>query len=320
MPRSADPDHGNDASPAGFSAGGMLLKLILLPGLVVSVIVVAVIWLSRPGGDVDSLIDKLGREGDDRWLAALSLSAMLHEPGDTVIKRDPQVAGRLIEILRKEVEANGMDRDQLSLRMYLCRALGEFEIADPLPVLLEAARLQRDPQEAEVRCAAIEAVAVLTSHVGATELRGNPQLLPVLVKAAEDQQQRVRQRAAFALGVVGGDRAQGCLELMLADRCAEVRYNAATGLARHGNPKCVGVLREMLDPQGVDVNRATVQKNALRATGLLAAANPTADLKELIEAVERLTRADVAAEVSAQAVEVLQQLDRRWGTPDRSRS
>jgi hypothetical protein len=52
----------------------------------------------------------------------------------------------------------------------------------------------------------------------------------------------------------------------------------------------------------------------------LAAANPTADLKELIEAVERLTRADVAAEVSAQAVEVLQQLDRRRGTPDRSRS
>jgi HEAT repeat protein len=245
---------------------------------------------------------------------------MLREPGDTAIKRDPEVAGRLSEILRKEIETNGMDRDQLSLRMYLCRALGEFEIADPLPVLLEAARLQPDPQEAEVRCAAIEAVAVLASHVGASELRRNPQLLPVLLQSAEDPQQRVRQRAAFALGVVGGDRAQDCLELMLADAHAEVRYNAATGLARHGNPKCVGVLREMLDPQGVDVDRTTVQKNALRATGLLAAANPTADLGELIQVVERLTRADVAAEVSAQAVEVLQELDRRRGTPDGSRS
>jgi len=320
MSPSADPDHGNDASPAGFSAGGMLLKLLLLPGLVVLAIVVAVIWLGRPDGDVDSLIDRLAREGDDRWLAALSLSAMLHEPGDTAIKRDPAVARRLSEILRKEIAAGGMDRDQLNLRMYLCRALGEFEITDPLPVLLEAAQLQRDPQEVEVRCAAIEAVAVLASHVGTTGLRGDPQLLPVLVQAAEDPQRQVRQRAAFALGVVGGDRAQACLERMLADRCAEVRYNAATGLARQGNPNCIGVLREMLAPQGVNVDRTTVQRNALLATGLLAAANRTADLGELIEAVERLTRANVAAEVGAKAVELLQELDRRRGTPDGSRS
>ncbi len=320
MSQPDQPDHDNHASPAEFSTGGMLLKLILLPGLVVLAIVAAILWLSQPGGDVDSLIDALAREGHGRWQAALSLSAVLHDPGSAAIRRDPAVARRLSEILRKEIKTGGMDWDQVRLRMYLCRALGEFQIADPLPVLLEAAQLQRSEGDIYVRRAAIEAIAVLASNVGPPELRSDPQLIPVLLKAAEDEHRQVRETAAFTLGVVGGARAQARLELMLADRYAEVRFNAATGLARHGNPKCIGVLREMLDPRPADSRRTMIRVNALRAIGKLAAANPTADLGELVEAVERLTRADVATEVSVKAAEVLHQLGHRNGTPHGSRS
>jgi hypothetical protein len=314
MSPSDEPPDADHASAAGFSTGGLLVKLILLPALAVVAIALTIVWLGRPAGDVNSLIDTLAREGRDRWSAALGLSAALHEPGGAALKRDPAVARRLSEILQKEINAGGMEWDQVRLRMYLCRALGEFQVADPLPVLVEAARLQRSGKEVEVRCSAIEALALLASHIGPAELRSDPPLVTVLLQAAEDEERRVRQRAAFALGVVGGEQAQARLQRMLADPSAEVRYNAATGLARHGNPKCIGILREMLQPQQVDARRTTVQRNALEATGRLAAANPSAELGELLEAVEQLAHAPVGAEVRVKAAEVLHVLSRRKGT------
>lgn len=316
-------DRSDEASRAEFSTGRVLLKLILLPGLVVLVGVLTIVWLKQPGDDVDSLIDTLGRQGEQRWLAAAGLSAVLHEPEGAAVKRDPAVARRLVEILEKELEAGGMDPDRLRLRMYLCRALGEFRIADPLPVLLEAARLERDEREVEVRRSALEGIAVLASNVDPAALRGEAQLVPVLLSAAEDEHRQLRETAAFALGVVGGDRARARLESMLADRYAEVRYNAATGLARHGNARCIAVLLEMLDPRQASRRRTKIQVNALRAIGKLAANRSVdleeADWQELVEAVERLSRAGVSAEVGAKATEVLEQLGRRKGTPDGSR-
>lgn len=318
MSQPVDTQHENDALPAQLSTAGMLLKLILLPGLVVLAIVLAIVLatvrLSPPGDDVDSLIDTLAQEGKGRWPAALTLGAVLNEPKGASIRRDPAVARRLAEILHGEIETGTAEPDQLNLRICLCRILGEFEIAGPLGVLLEAARLQRNDPEADVRRAALEAVAVLAGKVGPAGLRGNPQLVPVLLESAQDPRRQVRERAAFALGVVGGARAQDRLELMLADPHAEIRYNAAAGLARHGSPQCVGVLREMLDPHLADPRRTMIRVNALQAAGKLAAANPTADLGELAMAVERLTRADVAAEVGAKAAAVLRQLERRKGT------
>jgi hypothetical protein len=292
----------------------MLVKLILLPGSVVVAIVWAIVWFSRPSDDVHSLIDALAQEGNRRWQAALSLSAALHEPSSAAIKRDPAVARRLVEVLQKELKAGGMGWEGVRLRMYLCRALGEFQVADPPPVLLEAARLQRSEREVAVRAAALEAVAVLVSNVGPAQLRGHPELIPVLLESAAEEDRQLRERAVFALGVVGGQRAQARLELVLADPYAEVRYNAATGLARHGNARCIEVLREMLDPQQAAPGRAMVRKNALQAIGKLAMANSTADLGKLLEAVKRLRRADVATEVKVKAAELLH----RWGRRQRT--
>lgn len=243
MSQPVNTDRSEGTSPAEFSIRGVLLKLILLPGLAVLLIILTIVWLSRPGDDVD-----------------------------------------------------------------------------PLPMLLEAARSRQSEKGIDVRLAALEAIAVLASKGDPAELRNNARLAAVLLEAAEDEQRQVRERAAFALGVVGGDRAEDCLERMLADAQAEVRYNAATGLARHGNPKCIGVLQEMLDPQQAATRRTLIQLNALRAIGKLADANPTTDLALPAKAVERLTRADAPAEVSAKAAEILRKLPRRKGTSDGVRS
>jgi len=326
MPHPHQANSLDDGPPPRFSTPALLLKLILLPGSVVFVLVmiaVLVSWLTLSPGNVDSLVEGLGEEGNARWRAAVNLAGVLRDPKNQALKEDPVLAGRLAEILRREIDSGRMGADSVTLRTYLCRALGEFRVRDPLPVLIEAAKTRRDVREVDVRRSAIEAIAVLAWNVGPAELRSHEPLIPLLHEAAEDEHAPVRSAAAFTLGVLGGDEAEAKLETLLSDGYPDVRYNAATGLARHGNPKAVDVLLEMLDPNepaGIDVEnqpsvreakRAMILVNALRATGQLAAANPTADGRRLAEPVGRLSRADVPRHVRVKAVEVFDQLQHR---------
>jgi hypothetical protein len=164
--------------------------------------------------------------------------------------------------------------------------------------------------------------------VGPERLRERPALIAVLLEAADDPRPPLRSAAAFTLGVIGGTEAEAKLETLLADAYPDVRYNAATGLARHGNLKAVDVLLEMLDPNesaGIavekqvparDFKRAMILVNALRATGQLASADPTADMSRLTEAVRRLARADVDESVRVKAIEVSSQLEGRQPAPE----
>jgi hypothetical protein len=87
---------------------------------------------------------------------------------------------------------------------------------------------------------------------------------------------------------------------MLHDTYPNARYNAATGLARQGNAECIGVLREMLDPENPlavkdETNpneqqrkRTTVLLNGIRAALFLAKANPDLDVARLDAALDHL--------------------------------
>ncbi len=331
MSAAQDANPPGEDSPAEFSTPGLIVKLIMLPGLVVLLLVMVFViigWLTLSPGDADSLVEALRKDGNTRWRAAVSLAGLLREPENAPLKRDPVLARRLSEILKQEIRAGGMGDDQITLRMYLCRALGELSIPEPLAVLVEAAGTERDAREAHVRRSAIEAIAVLASNAGPAGLHTRPELMSVLLEASQDARAPLRATAAFTLGVLGGSEAEARLVALLSDRHPDVRYNAATGLARHGNPKAVGVLREMLDPNesaGTDVEqqepardfkRAMILVNALRATSRLASANPTADLRRLEEAVRQLARADVEPEIRVKAVDVLHELSRRTPTAE----
>lgn len=320
---SSDTRPNGDDPPVGFSPLGMLVKLILLPGLLVlclTLVAVVIGWLTLSPGDVDSLVDALERDGNTRWRAAVNLAGLLREPASAGLKRDPVLAGRLVEILDREIRAGGMEKDELTLRMYLCRALGEFHVGEPLPVLVEAATTERDPREFDVRRSAIEAIAVLGSNVGPATARSRPKLTKALLEASADARPPLRSAAAFALGVIGGAEAEARLESLLADAYPDVRYNAATGLARHGNAESVAVLVEMLNPNelaGIDTEqdaaaqdskRAMIRVNALRATRQLAATNAAADLSRLTHAVGGLLDPVVEAPIRVEAVDVLHQL------------
>lgn len=104
---------------------------------------------------------------------------------------------------------------------------------------------------------------------------------------------------------------------MLAGGHPEVRYNAATGLARHGHPKAADVLVEMLELNaraGVDVekqevdkapNRTIVVVNALEASRQLLAVNRSDDMSRLVKAIEQLSHDKVHPQIHVKAMEVL---------------
>jgi hypothetical protein len=211
-------------------------------------------------------------------------------------------------------------RAQIMRRMYLCRSLGSFSVQDGLPVLLKAAKQEQDPVEVQVRFAAIEAISTLADNCGPKTFQDNEDVLTVLMAATREPDDagpppeppkdgeptlyrphaELRAVAAYALGVIGGDRATERLVQMLHDTYPNARYNAATGLARQGNGDCIGVLREMLDPENplaikdeVYKNdqarkRTTVLLNGIKATIFLAKANPDLDLAKLNAALDNL--------------------------------
>ena len=104
--------------------------------------------------------------------------------------------------------------------------------------------------------------------------------------------------ATFALGVVGGEAACAQLRQLLQDVRPEVRYNAATGLARQGDEQCIPVLVEMLTTaehsslaaDSADGDRERIRdvlvRNAVRAARQLSATHPRAQVSTLRDAMQ----------------------------------
>lgn len=309
---------------------GFILQLFIVPGVIVVVVVMIWVmfsWLAQKGNDSDAFVRALGRNNEARWQAAFNLANALRgerNSTDAPLKNDSKLASQLAEILDGEIEAGSLDNNSLTLRIYLCRALGEFRVADALPTLIKAAATERDPKEADVRRAAVEGIALAASNAtDRAAFTNNASLQAALLKAAEDSDPRMRTVAAVALGVVGGPQNVEKLHAMLKDFNIDVRYNAAARLATLGDAASVEVLAEMLDQSekaGVDIEkepqmrqykRDLININALRAAGQLAEKNRQADLSPLQAAIEKLLAGDVAGEIRIEATSALQKLAAR---------
>jgi hypothetical protein len=107
---------------------------------------------------------------------------------------------------------------------------------------------------------------------------------------------------------------------MLNDPSPNVRYNAATGLARYGHAAALPVLLEMLAPGNLaavageisDAGRTWKQEavlaNGIRAAQQWAARNPHADHQPLVVAIEAMETADLPASVQTLARQALSSL------------
>ena len=322
--------------PVEAPTASFILQLFLIPLLIVSLVVLLWLvfnWMAHLGRDNPSaLLRRLENFDENSWQAAKELADILRNPDPKydALRNDSELAGRLAELLETDMKtpATGQGKKyRAQRRMFLCRALGMFHVTDGLPVLLKAANLERDVVEAEVRLAALEAIAMLADEksLGPETIRGESGVMAALLAAsrASDADEpppstsddgvavyrphaEVRGVAAYALGVVGGEVALARLAAMLHDTYPSARYNAATGLARNGDVRCIPVLKEMLAPNNQqaarderyeadkDRKRAAVILSGIQATLKLHEENATADLAVLKAALDKLGAADLS--------------------------
>ncbi len=221
----------------------------------------------------------------------MQLAGLLTDGEHQELRRNQALAGRLTGILQHELASGGVRQDDVTLQVFLCRALGELESDISLPVLVEATDAAHHN---DVRRSALEAIAVLADSLGSERVATVPGLAESLLAASHDTGAAVRSTAAYALGVLGGDAAEDRLVALLQDRERLVRYNAATGLARWGNGAAVAVLLEMLTPAAGQSppgqREELIQLNALEALRQLTTNNPDLPREGIRDAVAKLNK------------------------------
>ncbi len=332
---------GDALPPVEPPSAAFLVQLFLIPGLIVGVIVLVWVlfnWIAHSGsGDPRDYVEALRRNSPDVWVKAEILAEMLGNDRRNELRGNSELAGELADILDQRIADGQMDKDSINLRVYLSKALGQFNTPAALPALLKAATTNRDEAEMPVRRAALDAIGALAVNVQTTEAvkadakkadagstptgststsagLSEPELMKTLLAASHDPESVIRLRAAYVLGIVGGPQAIDRLAQMLDDPYPDVAYNAATGLARHGDARSIDMLLAML---AIDESSPTVQAeqkdlregkrwaiivNALRAIGQLAEANPAADLSRVERAVRAWQKPD--AKVAASTTDV----------------
>jgi HEAT repeat protein len=285
-------------------SAGFIVQLFVIPGIIVFIIVMIWLlfnWLAQKGNDPAAFVRELSKNNANRWQAAVNLADALRQSradGPDSLKNNTELARQISDVLASEIKTGSMEKDSLELRIFLCRALGEFRVNFGLPVLLQAAETRRGAEEDAVRCAALSAIALLAQNAPAPAAALEELRQQVVLAASRDEDKLVRSTAAFAMGVVGGDALLARLREMLTDNYPDARYNAATGLARHGDPASVEVLAEMLDPdesaglqiednpKARDYKRALIVVNGLRAARQLVSHESAAD-RPTIAALEQ---------------------------------
>ena len=135
-------------------SAGFLLQLFFIPLIIVASIVMVwgmFSWLAHMGTDPRDLVRGLKALDDASWQRAYQLSEHLRNPEYDDLKQDQELAGELVDLLESELKEGRLDKARINLRVYLCRALGEFKLDTVTNVLVEAATTERDVKEIAVR-------------------------------------------------------------------------------------------------------------------------------------------------------------------------
>ncbi len=308
-------------------SAGFLVQLFLVPGVIVAIIVgvwLTFHWLAHLGNDPQAYLRTLRRDSEGRWQAALNFANDLRGPGGETLKADATLATEVGNVLNDEVAKGRTNEQSQRLKLYLCRALGEFAVPEAVPPLVSRAA---DLTDLETARAAVEALAVLTTNLAvAGQIAADPQqVVEVVVAASKSDDKQLRGSAAFTLGIVGGEAAveQGAVQqlvMLQSDASEDVRYNAATALARLGRDEAYETLAEMLALEDVDAGpdeqsqserykRALVVVNALRAVALLVDATGASPPDGIVARVEEL-KDDPVSDVKAAASAVVERIQR----------
>ena len=234
-----------------------------------------------------------GRER--RWPAAYELSRMLDAP-----EVEAQHPGLGPAIVRAFADSAG---DDPRVRRYLALAVGRLRSVPPGAVDELVGGL--DDPDSETRISIIWALASIGDAAVVDEIEA-------MYLSADAG---VRKMAVYALGALPLDAQADTLRNALDDTVADVRWNAAVALARHGRHDGMVVLRRMLD-------RAYVERNVSRTPDIDAQLDPVAAVMvsglqavgalktpDVRDAVAELSRSDSSLRVREMALRTLEFLE-----------
>ena len=320
--RPLNPD--DSLPPVEPPSAAFLVQLFLVPGLIVAIIVcvwLAFHWLAHLGNDPQAYVRTLRRANEGRWQAALNLANDLRGPGGGQLKSDADLAAELGSILDDEVTSGRTGEQSQTLRLYLCRALGEFSVPEAAAALVRRVTADGDSETAR---AAVEALAVLASTLAEAgrDFTDRPEVITAVTAASTSADAELRNACSFTLGVLGGEPSVEALLRLASDEDADVRANAALGLARLGRSEAYETLSEMLatpdiettaassdEEQSQRYKRVLVVVNALRGIAALVDVTSEQPPGQVTAIVQRLEK-DKVAEVRSSAAAVAKKVAR----------
>ena len=282
------------------AAPALAVQFFLIPLAVVGVIVLVyggfrmLLTTERTPTELLSDVRSGGRER--RWPAAYELSRLLSDPRTE--EQNPLLGAAIVQAF---VDSEG---DDPRVRRYLALAIGRLA-APPAEAVGELTAALDDP-DTETRISVIWALASL----------GDESTVDDIEAMYRSDDAGVRKMAVYALGALTGSGDHATLRNALDDPAADVQWNAAVALARHGRSDGMTVIRRMLDREYVTrivTRRASADDpldpvSEVIVSGLQAAASLRAT--ELRQPIEALSETDVNLRVREVAMKTLDLLDR----------
>ena len=243
------------ARSALVAAPALAVQFFLIPLAVVGVTVLVYAGFRSLVADdrtpEDYLADIHAGGTNRRWPAAYELSRLMADPD---VRANPALGPALVEAF------DAARDDDPRVRRYLALALGRLDPPLPPGALARLTEALDDP-DPETRISVIWALGS----------SGDPSVVAPLNAVFATGDAGVRKMAVYALGALPGDGPLDTLRTALQDEAVDVRWNAAVGLARHGNRDGLPVLRQMLD-------RAHVEQVVTRDAREYADEDPVADV------------------------------------------
>ncbi|MBM3779912.1 MAG: HEAT repeat domain-containing protein [Acidimicrobiia bacterium] len=285
------------ARPPLSAAPALAVQFFLIPLAVVAVTAGIYLGFRTLLADNRTAADYLAeiRSGGEnrRWPAAYELSRLMADP--SVRASDETLVPGLLEAY--DQSASGDPR----VRQYLVLALGRLGSPVPEGVVprLTAALEAGDP---ETQINAIWALGALGTGAAVGDLEA----------LYSHTDAGVRKMVVYALGAIPDAADSVVLETALADAAADVQWNAAVALARHGRREGVPVLGRMLDREYVagalEVDPAAGGDGDPAGQVLMTGLQAAAALRDatLRPAVERVSASDPNLRVRQAALEALE--------------
>jgi HEAT repeat protein len=278
------------------AAPALAVQFFLIPLTVVAVTVAVYVgfrsMLADDRSPKDYLAEIQNGGSDRRWPAAYELSRLMSNPK---VRADKTLAPALVKAFQDS-------KNDPEVRRYLALAIGRLDPPLPAQAIAELTQALEDP-DSQTRISVIWALGSSADEA----------VVPRLIElySAPDVDPGIKKMTVYALGALPGEKQIDLLRTALQDSTADVRWNAAVALARHGRNEGAVVLHEMLDRAYVE---RTVKRDVRQdedqdpiADVMISGIRAGAALKDssLKPAIETLSHEDRSMKVRQAALEAL---------------